>query len=123
MTTEQQLPGCCVLIVEDDYFIAEDSRMTLEDAGARVIGPCAAFEATRALLGDTLPDCAVVDLNLGQGPDFTIARYLREQGIPVLLVTGYDRGFVPSDLSAVECLQKPVNRKKLVKAVIALCED
>ena len=36
---KQPLQGCRVLVVEDEYFIADDVRDWLKKAGASVVGP------------------------------------------------------------------------------------
>lgn len=121
MTRAKPLSGLCVLIVEDDYFLAEDARHALEAAGARVLGPCAKMDEAEELVRSTKPDCALLDINLGSGPDFTGARAMLEQGIPVVFVTGYDAAVIPSELSHVGCLQKPTTPTKIVGAVEQLC--
>ena len=63
---------------------------------------------------------AVIDLNLGSGPEFDIARRLKTLGVPMLIVTGYDDHIVPPDLAAVYCLHKPVTSGKLVAVAAAL---
>jgi DNA-binding NtrC family response regulator len=121
MADASRLAGLAVLVVEDDYYLAEETREALEKAGASVLGPCARLEDAQAVLGRAKPDCAVLDLNLGSGPDFGPARAMLEKGIPVLLVTGYDRAVIPSELSHLPFLQKPASPKKLVEAVSELC--
>jgi DNA-binding response OmpR family regulator len=116
MAAGGQLAGLRVLIVEDDFFLAMDEQFALEDAGAQIVGPCA-DEATglSAALADV--DCAVLDLNLGNGPSFEVAAALRSRGVPFLIVTGYDAGVIPPEFSNVTRLQKPVMMRELVRAV------
>lgn len=121
MTGSKRLGGLSVLIVEDDYFLAEDARHALESAGARVLGPFARIEEAEELVHSTRPDCALLDINLGSGPDFTVAKTLLEQDIPVVFVTGYDAAIIPSELSHVNCLQKPTTPNKIIGAVEQLC--
>ena len=44
------LGGVRVLVVEDEYFIAQDLRSSLEAAGASVVGPVGDVAAGMALL-------------------------------------------------------------------------
>jgi len=118
--SEKPLSGFKVLVVEDDYFIAEEAHDVLRDAGAEVLGPAASIETARNLLADTRPDYALLDINLGSGPDFTLARSMTAIGVPVVLVTGYDRSVIPSDLTCLPCLQKPASAQKLVQTVLEL---
>ncbi|MCP3395515.1 response regulator [Bradyrhizobium sp. CCGB12] len=117
MIPSRPLEGVSVLVLEDNYYIAEESQLTLEDAGARVLGPCRNLEETLETLEADHPQCALVDVNLGEGPTFEPARALRAAGVSVLLVTGYDSAIVPADLKDVPCLQKPVDSRRLVSAV------
>ncbi|MBQ0818915.1 hypothetical protein KBI52_01310, partial [Microvirga sp. HBU67558] len=51
-----------VLIVEDEYFIADDVAQVLERAGAAVVGPAPTREAALALLTSERVDIAVLDI-------------------------------------------------------------
>ena len=114
------LAGRRVLVVEDNFLIALNLGECLGEGGAEVIGPCAsAAEALAAIAAGGI-DCAVVDLNLGEGPDFTTAAALREAGIPFALATGYDGGSVPEEFATVPMLQKPVSGGALVAALLRL---
>lgn len=109
-----------MLVVEDDFFLAEESREALEEAGATVLGPYGRADEAIGSLDENLPECAVLDLNLGSGPSFEVARAVKARGVPMFLVTGYDENIIPPDLAGTPCLQKPVGRAKLVQAVTEL---
>jgi DNA-binding LytR/AlgR family response regulator len=79
------------------------------------------FDEAREAIRTTKPDCAILDINLGSGPDFTSAAAMRRQGVPVMFVTGYDHATIPSDLEDVACLQKPTTARKIVQAVRKIC--
>ncbi len=115
------LSGLSVLVVEDDFYQADDAQHALEADGARVLGPYSDFEDAQDILRQSPPDCAVVDLNLGAGPDFSSARMMNDRGIPLLFVTGYDPKVIPSDLAHVRCLQKPTSGNRIARAVRELC--
>lgn len=121
MEKSRRLSGLAVLVLEDDYYLADDARQVLEDAGARVIGPCADAAEASALADETRPDCAIVDVNLGDGPNFAPAQALLASGVPVIFITGYDHNVIPAALSHVPCLQKPTQSHKIVAAVEQLC--
>jgi ActR/RegA family two-component response regulator len=120
MSDEMPLSGCAVLILEDDYYLAEDAREALEQAGADVLGPYSRVEEALGSLEKDLPQYAVLDLNLGAGPNFEVVRTLKMQGVPTLLVTGYDAHIIPADLASTPCLQKPISMADLVSAVTRL---
>lgn len=116
------LEGLRVLVVEDDYLIAEDARCVLEKAGAEVIGPVRSVEDIQGALGRSKPDCAILDINLGEGPDYLPAETMMAEGIPVIFVTGYDQEAIPIDFSSVELLQKPAKPGTIIRAVEEICE-
>lgn len=118
MAGAPDLTGRSVLVVEDDYYLAGDTAAALRGAGATVLGPCPSEDATLELLKTETPTHAVLDLNLGGGgPRFAIAHALRARGVPFVFLTGYDPDAVPSELSHIVRLQKPVAFRAIVEAV------
>ena len=123
MTGDTPLLGCSVLVVDDDFYLAEDARETLEEAGATVLGPYSRADEALGSLTDRPPEYAVLDLNLGFGPDFEIARRLKVLRVPVVFVTGYDENIIPPDLADTPCIRKPIKKGMLVAAVRELVAD
>lgn len=119
--TKGELGGRRILVVEDDYFLAMDSRKWLEQAGAEVLGPVGRSEQAGPLIVPGGLDAAVLDINLGPGPSFELARQLKEEHIPFVFMTGYDRSAIPVDYAEAPRLQKPVGGVELVKAVASIC--
>ncbi|KAB0682057.1 response regulator [Aureimonas leprariae] len=120
MSRTPSLSGSTVLVVEDDYYLADDARQALERAGATVLGPCASADDALAVLQEQTPDCAVVDINLGTSRSFDLARTIKGHGIAMLFVTGYDASAIPPDLADIPCLQKPLEPSKLTAAITEL---
>ncbi|MDG4898733.1 response regulator [Mesorhizobium sp. WSM4976] len=114
------LHGRAVLVVEDDFYLADDTRQMLEDAGAAILGPVSAADEALSLLELQRPDYAVVDVNLGAGPSFGLASALQARGIPFVFLTGYDRDIVPAQFRGVPCLPKPVDPEKVLVALSTL---
>jgi DNA-binding response OmpR family regulator len=119
--TEERLAGKLILIVEDDYFQADDARRALEAAGAGVLGPFADEIAGLEALHNGSPHCAVLDINLGSGPSFKIARDASVLGTPIVFMTGYDEPQIAPEFTNVEWLRKPVNARTIVAAVAKVC--
>jgi len=119
--TKGELSGRRVLVVEDDYFLAMDSRQWLEEAGAKVLGPVSRSDEAKPLIVPGQLDAAVVDINLGPEPSFDLAQRLKEERIPFVFMTGYDRSAIPSDYASAPRLQKPIGPSELVKAVASVC--
>jgi len=115
------LRGLCVLVVEDDYFIAIEMCSVLRAAGAEVIGPARDLETGLAAVRDERIDCAVLDINLHGRLAFQIARELRARGIPAIFATGYDASMIPAELADTIRLEKPVDMKALCRAIETSC--
>jgi DNA-binding response OmpR family regulator len=113
------LRGVKVLVVEDEFYLAAELEEQVEQAGGTVLGPCPDIAAAMTQLNAD-PKCAVVDINLGQGPSFEIAGVLRARGIPFLFLTGYDTAVIPTEFADIECLQKPVDTTRAMDAIARL---
>lgn len=113
------LSGCRIIIVEDDYYQAQDCKQMLEHAGATVIAVSAVAPDLSALQAEGRIDAALIDINLGQGLSLDFARRLREQAIPFVFLSGYDAGILPEDLADVPCISKPADWARVL-ATLAL---
>jgi DNA-binding NtrC family response regulator len=120
MNDTMSLKGRSVLVVDDDFYLAMDASAALTEVGAAVIGPFGRVDDVLASLKENRPEMAVIDANLGSGPSFDLVRELKDQGVPTLIVTGYDKNVIPPELSGAPCLQKPVGRDQLISAVSRL---
>jgi DNA-binding response OmpR family regulator len=114
---EHELAGHLVLVVEDDYFIAEEICAALREKGASVIGPAADVEHGRMLMARQPLDCAVLDVNLHGEHVFQLAGELRARGVRSIFATGYDAAFLPLAFRDAIYLQKPIDLSALVRAV------
>jgi CheY-like chemotaxis protein len=106
-----------VLIVEDEYFLADDMAQALEKLGAQVVGPVPTTGAALELLSDKPVDAAILDINLKGQMVFPVADTLREQGVPFVFATGYDENAVPEDYRDVPRWEKPFRPEDLAKAL------
>jgi DNA-binding NtrC family response regulator len=110
-----------VLVVEDEYFIADEISCTLERCQAKVIGPAASIPKARELIDQERPDCVVLDLNLTGELTFGFAGELADRGLPLVFTTGYDAAVIPSRFDGVALLEKPLDVDRLVEAVVREC--
>ncbi|CAM3181484.1 response regulator [Paracoccus nototheniae] len=60
-------PPLSILVVEDEFIIAMDIEMMIEDCGHRVLATAASLNAVKALPVGDAPDVALVDMQLAQG--------------------------------------------------------
>lgn len=103
------LEGRTILVVEDDYLIAQDIRQDLEEAGAIVIGPAASVRKALGMIdAPTGIDAAVLDVNLGGEKSFPIAEALEAKGVPFLFATGYNSADIPDEWRRASIVIKPL---------------
>lgn len=118
MNEQPPLLGCRVLVVEDEYLIADELRCELEGAGAEVVGPIGHLAPAMEIAGaDEAIDAAVLDLNLGGAEVLPLADLLIGRGVPVVFATGYDAESLPSRFADVPTCGKPVSFLTLVAAL------
>ncbi|PCD02739.1 hypothetical protein COC42_15290 [Sphingomonas spermidinifaciens] len=98
-----------VLIVEDEYYLADELRLIVEQAGGRVAGPFADAPSALAHLDRGRPACAVIDVNLGGTVSLEVADALVARAIPFMFLTGYDADALPIRFAGVERLEKPAD--------------
>jgi DNA-binding response OmpR family regulator len=111
------LEGLRILIVEDDYIVADECGSLLRKYGAHVLGPVPDAARARATLFGDSPDCALLDINLKGEMAFDLARELAVRGVPIIFTTGYDSSVLPASLRGRPLLQKPVDMRALIQLV------
>ena len=112
------LRGRRLLIVEDEYLIAADLALTLEEHGATVLGPVGSVADAIALIAaEQTLDGAVLDINLGRERAWPIAAELRQRGVPFVFATGYDPWIIPELYRDVPRCEKPVDTRLLARSL------
>ena len=118
------LQGRHILDVEDEYFLADELNLVLEDAGAETLGPVASVESgLRILQGSTVPDAASLDVNLSGETVYRLADALMARGVPFLFTTGYDPAAIPAPYAHIRCLEKPVALTKVLSELQKLLKE
>jgi two-component SAPR family response regulator len=114
----QDLIGCRIMIVEDEYMIADDMVQAFKKSGAVIIGPVPSVDRALALLRATdRIDGAVLDINLQGENVFPIADELKARGVPFVFATGYDRWVVPEPYQDAPHCEKPVAPERVAYAL------
>jgi CheY-like chemotaxis protein len=122
MENGAQLAGLRVLVVEDEYFLAEDMVSNLTQAGARTVGPAATLDQAFELCRHADIDIAILDVNLRREKVFPIADMLRKLGIPFVFASGYDPDALPPEYRNVPHWEKPYDEAQLVEALSELAD-
>jgi CheY-like chemotaxis protein len=112
------LTGLRVLVIEDDFLVAQIAVDMLEELGAIAIGPGPSVQQALQLIQSETVDAALLDVNLrGQSSD-AVAQALHEKGIPYIFVTGY--GAVRFDQKNTPLLNKPYTQENLAEVLTKL---
>ena len=105
---QTNLEGVRVLVVEDEYFIADDLVRALLKCGAEPIGPASTVAGARRLMAEGRLDAAILDLNLRGEIAFGLVELLANDHVPCLIVSGYSENSFPAEFSHFPSLEKPV---------------
>jgi CheY-like chemotaxis protein len=111
--------GRRILIVEDDYIIAQVLVDLFETAGAQVIGPAGRIDEAIALIeGDRQQiDAAVLDINLHGKKSYPVADALAARSVKFVFATGYDSGVIEDKYRGYPRCEKPFSWPALVAAL------
>lgn len=112
--------GGRVIIVEDEPLIAENLRADLIDAGFDVVGVASRVDRTMSLIEEIECDAAILDANLAGRSSAPAAAALAVRRIPCIVLSGYAREQLPTELSEALYLQKPYRVDPLTKELAAL---
>ena len=117
MVNEQPGPlkGTRVLVVEDEYYLADDLSRSLMQAGAQVIGPVGTLAEAQRIAEEGRFDCAVIDMNLRGDLAYPVAEGLERLGVPFIVTTGYNRASLPECLHDVPRLEKPFAPQDVIR--------
>jgi len=106
----QPLDGMQVMLVEDQALIALDTEEILRELGAADVRSLPNVSLALQALSESLPNCAVLDLNLGKETSEAVAADLYERGIPFIFATGYrDSVSIPEQFATIPVVRKPIS--------------
>ena len=125
MTLQPESPGPLsgrrVLVIEDEYFLADDIMRALTALGARVVGPYGDLDEAAAVVDrDVAIDAAIVDINLRDQMVFPLARVLRSRKVPLVFTTGYDKSSIAPEFQDVQLWGKPLDLKAMARELTSL---
>ncbi|MFZ5780919.1 MAG: response regulator [Pseudomonadota bacterium] len=113
-----ELKGLRILVVEDNFLVAEMTRELLEECGCEVVGPVARLGDALEVASSAELDGALLDINLAGEFCFPAAARLQERGVPFMFLTGYGEGsVVPSAFREAPRLRKPLDLDQVIAAL------
>ncbi|WP_439375614.1 response regulator [Bradyrhizobium sp. DASA03120] len=117
------LSGRRILVVEDEYFLADDISRALRSAGAEIAGPVGELDDALPIIKDGgVLDGAVLDVNIRSEMVFPIAQELRARQVPFVFTTGYDKVSIAPEFHDVVLLEKPIDIAAMVRSLAGLIE-
>ncbi len=118
------LVGRRILVVEDEYMIADDLARELAQMGVEVVGPAGSLpQATAQAAQVERLDAAVLDVNLRETLAFPLIDQLLNRGVKVLICTGYDEAMIPERYRALPRCEKPGLPRNLLAALLACLDE
>jgi len=112
-----------VLIVEDEWLIADDYACLLREAGHAVVGPCATVREAISLVEDTAIEAALLDIELRGEKSFPVAERLLARNIPFAFLSGHASDDLPPHMQGQRMLAKPVESAALLATVEKMCRS
>lgn len=116
------MAGQKILIVQDDFLIAQALKSVLEDAGYQVVGMASDTAGAESLVTQHRPALAIVDMMLEIDVDgIATATVLRQtHGLEILITTGFPDSVVEQEgVADIACaiVKKPYMDEEILTAV------
>jgi ActR/RegA family two-component response regulator len=117
VTKASRLKGLRVLIVEDQYLIADELRRAVTALGATPVGPCPTVDDAIVVLDSQPVHFALLDLNLRGEQVLPVADELIRRGVPFAFATGYEPWVIPEQYRKHPRIEKPASPIALRQAL------
>jgi len=122
VTKDKPLAGKRILVLEDDFYLADDEKALLVEAGAEVVGPFGSASQPGALAAIQGSTALLSTSTSGAGRTSALRPRLRELGVPFAFVTGYDAAVIPDELSDAPRIEKPIRSRNFIATIAQLVE-
>lgn len=118
-TALSDLSTMTVLYLEDEILIGLDGELILRDIGFGTVHLCHTLETAETYLERQKLDFALLDINLGDGrTSLAFAHKLKEQNIPLVFASGYNRSEELTRDFAAPVVVKPFSSTTIRSAVM-----
>jgi DNA-binding NarL/FixJ family response regulator len=112
------LDGITIVIVEDDYTVAEGLKFLVEAYDGAVAGMAATVESAIRLVSEKTFDVAILDIDLRGKSVSPVADHLSRNARRFVFLSGYgDAEMLPPALRSIPRLDKPVDPQLLVTTI------
>ena len=111
-----------VLVVEDEWILADLIACALAEAGYAVVGPVADVSGGLDRLDQTQIDAAILDVHLGDEDSFAIAQELMRRGIGFAFLSGYSARDIPATFAGVPLIRKPARIDEIRATIESLLQ-
>jgi ActR/RegA family two-component response regulator len=108
-----------VLVVEDEYFVADDCVNEVRKRGLEVVAAGTLEDAIEFAKAPGICG-ALIDIDLRGEKAFELVHLLRERMIPFVIYTGYSAEFFSKELSSIPLFQKPSQISDVVDVLVSL---
>ncbi len=116
--------GKRVLVVEDEFLLAEETRLKLEEMGATVVGPTARVEHAISLIARQAIDAAILDIQLDGNDVFPVAESLKQRGIPFVFASAFGPFVIPERFRGYVLCDKPFELENIARGLFGpVCRD
>ena|SRR5688500_8790359 len=109
-----------LLIVEDEWLLAEQIASALTTAGFDVVPPMPSIATAFSVIDQEKIGAAVLDIRLKGEDSFELARELQRRGIPFVFASGHARLEIPADLRKHAVLAKPIRTDEMIETLHAI---
>lgn len=114
------LRGYSILIVEDEYFLADDLAQRFEGTGAIVLGPVGTVrDSIEHISRSDAISVAVLDIRLGRELVFPVADALADRLVPFVFYSAYDELSLPERFRDIRRVSKVAGLDEIVRAILA----
>jgi CheY-like chemotaxis protein len=108
-----------VFVVEDEFAVLLLIEDMLGELGCELAGSASRVAHALEMVRASVPDVAVLDVNVAGEPVYPVAELLAGQGIPIVFSTGYGDGTLAEPWRTRPVLQKPYMLDQLAGALLA----
>lgn len=121
---DKPLSGCRILVVEDNALLAMTVEDILSSAGAEVVGPVGTLEEAEQLASREALIGAILDIKLNSHEVWSVARLLKERGVPFIFCSGhFDRDSLPGEWATHRIVTKPARARQIVERLLEVIAE